>query len=129
MRTVFFVTNFGGGVLFTVACIGNIILPFCWPSEATPYSFLGGILFLLPSTVYTLSEWRAFRKQDGRLERRLGFVCLGLAAVILISLVGHSLEAVQKGLFWANDIHSLFVLIFAYFAFCGYVRVRRLSAT
>lgn len=127
MRKMFYALNFVGGVLLAVASAASIALPFRFPSETTPYSFMGGIVLLPPSVAYTYLECRAFHRKDRTLERRLGWVCMGMAAFALFVTVSAALaapgdEPVTK--YWVGAVGLTITL---YLSLCGWERVRQRS--
>ena len=128
MRKAFFLINFGGGCFLCLVCLLNTILPFYCPSAATPYSFLGGILFLPPSVAFAYFEWRAFRWKNRSVERVLGWFCLGLAAygfLITCSVAFVSLDPLAGSsarTYWTEGCGLLVAL---YLGLCGWERVRK----
>lgn len=127
MRKVFYAVNCTGGVILAVLSAANIVLPFWFPSETTPYSLMGGVLLLPPSLAYTYFEWRAFHRKDRTLERRLGWVCMGMAALALFVTMSTAF-AVPEGesatRYWFEGIGLAITL---YLSLCGWERVRQRS--
>ena len=72
MRLMFFAINFGVAELFVVSCIMCFMRPFY--GGGTPFSFLGGLFFLVPFGVFAFVEWLAYFHRRRALEFGLGIV-------------------------------------------------------
>jgi hypothetical protein len=125
MRTLFFVVNFGAGILAANGCIISLVSAFY---EGASFATLGGLFFLAPSMVFARSEWLAFYRRDEVRERRLGWTCLGLAGLAAFGLAANVAEGLSSS--WPSGFGwfvACGLAITAYLVGCGVSRVWRCS--
>lgn len=123
-RLVFFAINFSVAILFFDACIIGLVVPFYGDGSAA--GICGGILFTIPSALFARAEWLAFYRGDAVRERRLGRVCLGLAAFAAFAAAMVTGEALTKS--WPQGFGWFVAILLsfsAYFAACGFSRFRK----
>ena len=123
MRTVFFVINFTGAILFMMMCVVAV------GQAASPFSFLGGIISFPPAAAFAIAEWVAWYRRRLAVEKVLGGVCLALCALSAFGVVANVAEALQSS--WPSGFEWFVVIglaIASYFGICGVCRLWRRQA-
>ena len=118
MRTLFFIINFTGAILFMMACVVAV------GQAASPFSFLGGIMFFPPAATFAIAEWVAWYRRRYVLEKVLGGLCLGLCAFSAFGVVVNVGEALLSS--WPSGFEWFVVIglaIASYFGVCGVYRL------
>ncbi|NLX57092.1 MAG: hypothetical protein GXY58_18440 [Planctomycetaceae bacterium] len=116
--TVFFAINIIVAAFLIFISVVAVVLP------ESPYSFLGGIMLLPPAACAAIMEWVAWYRRGHVLERVLGGLCLGVAALVAFGVISGVAEALQdtwpEGFEWFVGIG---LAITSYFVACGAWRV------
>ena len=122
LRGAFFAIDFVAAVLLTVSCVISVAAP------ESPFQFLGAIMSSLPVILYAVCEWLAFYHRKHSVERKLGYVNLGFAALAGFAVVTTIGEVIMSDeptslqfLFWFTLIGCV---ITAHLALSGWCRLQ-----
>ena len=122
-RTLFFVINFLLGALLFASCVVWIIE---WFFGGHPTLFLGGLALIIPTFMFTITEWLAFYRRRRQIERILAVVMLGLSGFTVFGVAVNVGEAIYHG-GQIPDGFEWFIVIglgmAVYFLMCGACRL------
>jgi len=124
LRFAFFAVNFSVSVLLFLAAILSIVTG----AISDPYSFVSGLVMVIPTGIYSLAEWFAYYRNWGSLEPPLGALSLGVGAFLAFGLVMNLAESLRSNSPQSRSFVFWFTLtigaIIAYLAASGWFRLR-----
>lgn len=122
LRFVFFAVNFSVSVFLAATCVVGIVV------ADNPFSFMGGLMLLGPSGLYSLLEWFAYYRGRRSLERPLGVLNLCGAGFLLFGLITNIGEAFTydepPSMALLASFTAIFLSLIAYLAASGWFRLR-----
>lgn len=121
MRHLFFMINFGLALLCLAGCVYSI------GAMESPASFMGGIIFFVPTAVFAAAEWLAWYRERWDVLHALAVTCCLLGGFAVFGVVVNVAEAIWEG--WPGGFGWFVVIglaIAGYFFACGILRLRSL---